>query len=900
MTAVRTEEQHLAHYGILRKSGRYPWGSGGTQNQRNRDYLATIKKHKQEGMSEAQIAKGYGISVVDLRAARSIAVAEQRQSKRLMAQRLAEKGLSKSEIGRRMGGLNESSVRALLAPGEKDKANALQSTVNMLRDQVNEKGMIDVGAGVEKMVGVTKDRFNTALAALKEEGYKVHSIFQPQVTVPGKFTPTKVLTKPNISKSDVERNRKDIRLITEYSNDHGRSFVGIQPPISVSSRRIQVNYKEDGGDKADGVIYVRSGVKDLSLGNSNYGQVRVMVDNTHYLKGMAVYKDDLPDGVDLVFNTSAKNTGRKKDAMKAIKDDPENPFGSIVRQVHGPNGKVISAMNKVNEEGDWDTWSTTLSSQMLSKQNPKLATQQLDLTYDRRRREFDEINSLTNPTVRKELLLKFADQTDSAAVHLSAAALPRTATKVILPVNSVKPTEIYAPHLRDGERVALVRHPHGGTFEIPELTVNNRNREARRILGSQPQDAVGIHHKVAERLSGADFDGDTVLVIPNNRKSVDSTPALEGLKGFDPQIYKIPKDSGIPVVKPATKQQQMGNVSNLITDMTLQGASTDKLARAIRHSMVVIDSEKHQLDWKQSEKDNGILALKEEYQGGKKRGASTLISKAGSETRINERRPRPASRGGPIDPVTGKKVFEETGRMIEERRRVTDPVTGRSTYVPTGRLIPRKEVHEKLAVTDDARDLSSGTTMEGIYASHSNKLKALANEARKTALPIKGAPMSPSAKKTYSKEVESLNAKLDVAERNAPHERAAQRFASSTLSQKRQANPHMEPEDAKKVKQLALNEARIRTGAKKTRIDISQSEWDAIQAGAISKDKLERILRNTDADSVKRLAMPKTAPKLTSSKLRRAQTMLASGYTQAEVADALGIGLTTLKVGLNE
>ena len=46
-----------------------------------------------------------------------------------------------------------------------------------------------------------------------------------------------------------------------------------------------------------------------------------------------------------------------------------------------------------------------LSSQMLSKQDPKFAQQQLDLTYERRRKEFDEINSLTNPTVRKDLLI---------------------------------------------------------------------------------------------------------------------------------------------------------------------------------------------------------------------------------------------------------------------------------------------------------------------------------------------------------------------------------------------------------------------------------------------------------------------------------------------------------------
>ncbi len=904
---IRTEEQHLAHYGILRKSGRYPWGSGNTQGKRNKDFLDIIRENKKAGMSEAEIARMHGISVVELRANRSMALDQQRRDKQLTAQRLKEKGLSNPEIGKRMGGLNESSVRALLVAGQKDKESALQSTANMLRRQVDEKGMIDVGIGVEKMVGVTDTRFKTAIAVLKEEGYKVHTIYQPQINIPGKFTPTKVLTKPDITQSHVERNRKDIRLIQEYSVDHGRSYLGVQPPISVSSRRIKINYAEDGGREADGVIYVRPGVKDLQIGSNRYGQVRIMVDKTHYLKGMAVYKDDLPDGVDLVFNTKAQNTGRKKDAMKLLESDPDNPFGSIIRQIHGPDGKVISAMNLVGsptkegsgEEGSWDTWSKNLSSQMLSKQSPKLAQQQLDLTYDRRLREFDEINSLTNPTVRKDLLLKFADQTDSAAVHLHAASLPRTATKVLLPISSMKPTEIYAPGFRDGERVALIRHPHGGTFEIPDLVVNNRNREARKTIGTSARDAVGIHHKVAERLSGADFDGDTVLVIPNKNRSVKSTPALEGLKGFDPQTYKIPKDSSIPRITSSRKQREMGSVSNLITDMTLRGASTDELSRAIRHSMVVIDSEKHQLDYKQSEKDHGILALKEEYQGGKRRGAFTLISLAGSEKRIPERVPRRMSRGGPIDPVTGKKVFEETGRMVPERKRITDS-TGRKVVVTTGKMIPRTEKHERLAVTDDAADLSSGTRMEGIYAEHSNRLKALANSARKESVSIKSPKYSPSAKKVYANEVKTLDAKLDLALKNAPYERHAQRYANDTLSLKRQANPHMEPEDVKKIKQQALNEGRIRSGASKTKIQITQSEWDAIQAGAISNNKLEKILYNTDPESVKRLAMPKFTPKMSGANLRRAQTMLASGFTQQEVADHLGIGLTTLKVGLNE
>lgn len=898
---IRTEEKHLAHYGILRRSGRYPWGSGGTESARNRSYLDTVANLKKKGMSEAEIAKGFGITTTQLRAARSIALAQQKQEKILTAQRYKEHGLSNTAIGVRMG-LNESSVRALLAPGEKDKADALQTTANMLKEHVDKKKYVDVGRGVDSQLGITQTRLHTALSVLQEQGYEVHTIKVQQLGT-GKFTTTKVLAKPGISLSEVQRNRSDIKTITDFSNDNGRSFFKSQPPLSVSSRRIAINYGPDGGSKADGVIFLRPGVKDLNMGADRYAQVRIMVDGTHYLKGMAVYKDDLPAGTDIVFNTKKSSTGRKKDVMKPIEDDPELPFGSIIRQIHGPDGRVSSALNIVGakegagSEGAWDTWSRNLSSQMLSKQSPDLAKTQLNVTFQRRVRELDEINSLTNPTVKKKLLLGFADSTDSAAVHLKAASLPRQSTKVLLPLSSIKPGEVYARGLRDGERVALVRYPHGGTFEIPELTVNNRNREGRKLLGAA-SDAIGIHHSVAERLSGADFDGDTVLVIPNNKRLVKSTVALEGLKKFDPMVYKIPKDSPIPRMSAARKQQEMGSVSNLITDMTLHRANTEELARAVRHSMVVIDADKHELDFLQSEKDNGIRQLKEKYQGSKRAGASTLISRAKADTRIPQRIERPASRGGPIDKVTGKKVFEPTGRTRPEFKRVTDPTTGKKIRVETGRQVPVLEKVKRLAVTEDAHALSSGTVMEGIYADHSNKLKAMANSARKDAVVLKSLPQSKSAKKIYTNEVATLNAKLNLAKKNAPLERHAQLLANHMVSLRRQANPNMEADELKKIRQYALNEARSRTGAQKTKINITTKEWEAIQAGALSTHKLEDILTNTDLDHIKKLAMPKHVSKLSATEFSRAKAMLASGYTEQEVADHLGIGLTTLRLGL--
>ena len=896
---IRTEEEHLSHYGILRRSGRYPWGSGGTENVRNKSFLDTIAGQRKSGMTDAQIAKSWGISRNELTAARSIALSQQKQAKILQAQRMRDRGWSKVAIGQRMG-LNESSVRALLADGELDKVTANQMTANMIKSHVDQKGMIDIGKGVEHHVGVTRTRLDTAVAMLKEQGYTVHTIHVQQANLPGQFTPMKVLAKPGISNRDVKVNRSQIKQITDRSEDNGRSFLGLKPPVSINSNRIAVNYGPDGGRNADGVIYVRRGVPDLQIGSKNYGQVRIAVDGTHYLKGMAVYKDDMPPGVDLVFNTNKHDTGNKKDVMKEMNlKDPENPFGSVYTQVRDSKGNVVSAMNLVNEEGSWDRWSKTLSSQMLSKQNPELARQQLDLTYDRRRREYDEIKSLTNPTVRKELLMQFGDSTDSAAVHLKAANMPRQANKVILPIQSIKPGEVYAPSMRNGERVALVRHPHGGTFEIPQLTVNNKNREARKILGDA-QDAIGIHHTVAQRLSGADFDGDTVLVIPNNKKQITSTPALEGLKDFDPMVYAIPHDSPVPRISPSKKQSEMGKISNLITDMTLQGAKSDEVARAIRHSMVVIDSEKHNLDYKLSESDNGIRNLKEKYQGKTNAGAATLISRAGAKPPIPELRPRSARRGGPIDPKTGKIILEPTGRTRPGIKVSKDPVTGKKVYTPTGQAVPITYRPKRLSVTDDAFSLVDNPpfVMERIYATHSNKLKGLANTARKEALQIKPPSADPVAKKHYAAEVKSLNAKLRLAEYNAPLERQAQLIASTYVSQAKRNNPDMEPEDIKKIRTQALREARNRTGASKTKVDITEAEWNAIQSGAIAPTKLEKIISNSNLDTVKALALPKRALKVSSNDVRRAKAMLARGFTQAEVADQLGVGLTTLKVSL--
>jgi DNA-binding CsgD family transcriptional regulator len=891
----------LYHYGTPRHSGRYPWGSGGDDEARNRSFLGYVEGLKNQGMSEVEIAAGLAISTTELRARKAIAKAETRAADVAAALRLKEKGLSNTAIGERMH-LNESSVRALLNPALNAKRDALLTTAKLLQDRVDGGHYLDIGEGTSNHLAITKTRLATAVAVLREKGYEVHNVQVAQIGTTHKTT-VKVLAPPGTKYVDIVKNPDRIKTVAAYSDNGGQSYTDIKPPVNVSSKRIDVRYAEQGGDKADGVIYVRPGVPDVSLGSAKYAQVRIAVDGTHYLKGMAVYKNDLPAGIDLQFNTNKSDTGNKLDALKPQKDEV-NPFGATIHQRYfkDASGKShLSAMNIVNEQGDWSDWSRNLSSQFLSKQSTVLARRQLDLTLASKREQLAEIGRLTNPVVRKKLLDSFADDADSSAVHLKAAALPRQGTHVILPIQTLREGEVYAPNYENGDRVVLVRFPHGGTFELPEVTVNNKNAEARATLGAAP-DAVGIHPKVAARLSGADFDGDHVLVIPNPRGEIKTAPALAGLKDFDPK-NAYPPFRGMKTIdggswdeathrvdygdkKPSgrAKQQQMGDVSNLITDMTIKGANSDELARAVRHSMVVIDAEKHSLNYKQSYTDNGIASLKEKYQGrgatGRLAGASTIVSRAGSEIRVADRRLRPASEGGPVNPTTGAKVY----------------VTKDTSYIDkkTGQRVTPTVRSTKLAEESDARKLSSGMPIENVYADHSNALKALANEARKQSVRTGGVTYSPSAAKVHDSEVKSLTSKLDLAVRNKPLERQAQLVANTIVAAKRESNPGMDSDTLKKVKNQALVTARTRVGARKQLVDITPEEWKAIQSGAVSTSRLREILDNADPDQIKKFATPRLATVVTPAKLAIIESRLAAGYTQAEIAKSLGIPVSTL------
>lgn len=915
------ENGALYHYGTPRHSGRYPWGSGENPYQRYANFKGNVERLREKGLTNTEIARSMGMTTSVFRAKLSMAEDELRKEKVAEATRLREKGYSMPAIAKRMGLPNESSVRSLLEPKSNARAEQTQKTIDMLKLAVEENRYVDVGGGVEKYLGVSNQKMKNAVLLMEEQGYKVSTIYQQQQGT-GQRTRIKILTKEDVPYGEIAKNKDQLAIPNFRSEDHGYSFEPLEPPKAIDAKRILIRYGDEGGADRDGTLELRRGVDDISLGKALYAQVRVSVaedgdstHGTHYMKGMAYYSDDIPKGYDIVYNTKKpKGTdafGKTSDTsvFKPIKKDadPTNPYGATIRddkdlilaQRHyiDKNGeKQLSCLNIVNEEGNWGEWSKTLSSQFLSKQKPALIRSQLKEAYDIRKEEFDEINMLDNPAVKKKLMDSFAEDCDAAASHLKGASMPRQRTQVILPAPWLKEDEIVAFNFEDGEKLVGIRYPHAGTFEAAEFTVNNRDKKARELLSVKGEDgqiryatdAVMIHPKMAAKMSGADFDGDTIICLPNNDKRIVTRPILEGLRGFDTDMYQL-KDDAPPVDQSHGffKQREMGSVSNLITDMTIKGATDDELARAVRHSMVIIDAEKHHLDWRQSELDNGIAELKTRYQGGPKRGAATLISKASSEDDPKARRlitnPKRMTPEQRERFYNGEKIYEPTGRTYTNR---------------AGKEVPSIVKSTKMMETNDAFTLSSGTVQETIYATHANKLKQLANDARKVSIFTEPFKYSPAAKQAYAEEVKSLNEKLYDAEMNRPLERKAQLLANKWVRAAKEADPSMDADDIKKLRGRKITEARLRVGAQKHNIEITPKEWEAIQARAVSNNTLNRILNNTDMDKVREYSMPKNQRVMSAAKISRAKSMRRQGRTTSEIAEALGVSTSTLQRAL--
>lgn len=1021
------EALFLMHYGVGHldggHSGRYPYGSGDDPYQHSQDFVTRYKNYKAKGLSETDIAKELNMSTTELRIQYSLATNALKSRDKANAKKYFEEGMSYTDIGKKLG-VPESTVRGWMKEREEFKKQTAEATADILKREVEEKGWIDVGEGVEREMGVSRDRLKKALALLEEDGYSVQKIGIAQQTNKGQQTRLMVLTPDDVKTAEVYAHPELINSFSDYTSDDGGDtyrpkFVY---PASMDSKRLYIRYPDEGGNTKDGIIQIRRGVKDLDLGESHYAQVRILVDGTHYMKGMAIYADDSEfpnDNVDVIFNTSkdrANHPGLK--ALKKIKykedgvTPADNPFKSLIKPgivdpddpsqkeggqsyyIDDDGKKKLSLINKKSEEGDWSSWSDNLPSQFLSKQSKELIKKQLDISKSDKMAEYEDIMALTNPTVKASLLEDFAGACDTNSISLKAAALPRQKYQVLLPLDNLKDTEVYAPGFRDGETVALVRFPHEGTFAIPILKVNNKNPDAKKTLG-QLTDAIAINSKVAERLSGADFDGDTVMVIPCNSNTskvkVTSTSRLKDLIGFDNKFdygysdSEIEKGEFLLKVKDYEKKQklsrkeiadiyhmtekelndkikdaksanvtlmrdtqkEMGVISNLITDMTLQGADEDQLARAVKHSMVVIDAEKHGLDYKRSERENRIQDLKDEFQGHYNEdgrwvhGASTLISRAKSEVRIDKRQGSPKANieGKPwYDPdipegalvrkvADDNKLYFAVGTYDKKTKEATyQTVDGRTIIFNKGnkeeydrykpimkrnsrgdviftnslgdlyKVGKRQDIITAMEATTDARTLSTGTIQETMYADYANFLKNMANKARIEASKCVDIKVNPTAKKIYATEREQLLAKLDEAKRNAPKERMAQ-IKTAAEMKRIEEEETLDNSLRKKMAQQTLTKYRALLGAKGTRIQITDRQWEAIQAGAISASTLKEIMLKAEPGRIQQLATPRNKTvSLSTGKRQKINAMQASGhYTIQEIADACSVSVSTIR-----
>lgn len=299
------EEDILMHYGVKRRSGRYPWGSGENPYQHSGDFLARVEELEAQGMSELEVAEALHMKTTDLRMQKRVAKHERRAIMAEKARSMREDGKTLDEIAKELGFENDSSVRALLNENTARNKNKAQATAEILKKELDEKGALDVGAGVERQLGVSSGVLQEALFILETEGYNRYGVGVPQVNDPKKRTITPVISKPDISQRDAYQDLSLIRSVGEYhTTDGGLSWDKREYPASIDSSRVKICYGDEGGKNKDGVIEIRRGVADLDLGDSHYAQVRILVDGTHYLKGMAMYSDDMPDGADIVFNTN--------------------------------------------------------------------------------------------------------------------------------------------------------------------------------------------------------------------------------------------------------------------------------------------------------------------------------------------------------------------------------------------------------------------------------------------------------------------------------------------------------------------------------------------------------------------------------------------------------------------
>ena len=938
----------LKHYGVKRKSGRYPWDPS-LHLPKNYKFIEDRDEMKKRGLSDNEIAKQMGLSTTVYRSKVTIAKEELKQYNMQRISKLQSEGMIIDDIAKTIGTTGQT-VRNYLDeiknPNKSSRAQRVQTeaVADTLKDAVKRSKYIDVGKGVEIQMGISKEKLKSGLNALVESGeYEVHNLRIAQVTDKNNSTPVKVLTKKGVERSEIYKNMDKVRPVEEFAiNGDARMFQQMERPKSIGWDRVHIRYAipegqkghgtNDDGAMMDGAMFLRPGVKDLNLGKASYAQVRIAVGDTHYLKGMALYGTEemfknVPKGTDIIFNTNKTANKTPQEVLKELKKNPEggapidgpNPFGATVKrqnslvdskgkivykEVKGRMGNLvpeIGSINIVNEEGDWGNWSKALSAQFLAKQPTTVVHERLKATMKQVQDEYATIQKVTNPVIKKQLMESFVSDLESKQVHMKAAAPKGFQGHVILPVPDMKENEVYAPNYKNGEKVVLIRYPHGGRFEIPELTVNN-NSVARKMISKDSPDAIGIHPKVASKMSGADFDGDTAYVIPNNKGKFKSRDSLKELKNFDPNMYADKPGTFTPITK-RYQQTLMGVVSNLITDMTLQGALSGEIARAVKHSMVVIDAEKHKLNYKRSAEENGIDALMRRYM--------THIDKVkyGELERYN---PKTRRVDRVVDPdklkkdLTPDKKYVSASTIISRHKQsvitdgyrveISDP---KSTSGGTKTVWRNKKETYLVNMVKDANIFlgPNATKTEHHYADYVNELKAFKNKVDVDMSGIKMPARDPKAAKIYSEEVLSMKDKVNKVKINRIKERQAQRMAevaSKAEIARRSEDEVLKKDDISRIKQQALNKARSMVGAERTPVTITDDEWDAVQSNAVSGTLLKELVSFMDDSQLKSLATPRANKQMTEARKSKAKALLANGYTIAQVAEALGVSSSTI------
>lgn len=939
----------LKHYGVKRKSGRYPWDPS-LHLPKNYKFIEDRDEMKKRGLSDNEIAKQMGLSTTVYRSKVTIAKEELKQYNMQRIAKLQSEGMIIDDIAKTIGTTGQT-VRNYLDeiknPNKSARAQRVQTeaVAQTLEDAVKRSKYIDVGKGVEIQMGISKEKLKSGLNALVESGeYEVHNLRIAQVTDKNNSTPVKVLTKKGVERSEIYKNMDKVRPVEEFAiNGDARMFQQMERPKSIGWDRVHIRYAipegqkghgtNDDGAMMDGAMFLRPGVKDLNLGKASYAQVRIAVGDTHYLKGMALYGTEemfkgIPKGTDIIFNTNKTANKTPQEVLKELKKNPEggapidgpNPFGATVKRqntlvdskgnpVYKPGVKdrfgnkvpQIGSVNIVNEEGDWGSWSKALSAQFLSKQPTTVVHERLKATMKQVQDEYESIQKVTNPVIKKQLMESFVSDLESKQVHMKAAAPKGFQGHVILPVPDMKENEVYAPNYKNGEKVVLIRYPHGGRFEIPELTVNN-NSIARKMISKDSPDAIGIHPKVASKMSGADFDGDTAYVIPNNKGKFKSRDSLKELKNFDPNMYADKPGTFTPITK-RYQQTLMGVVSNLITDMTLQGAPSNEIARAVKHSMVVIDAEKHKLNYKRSAEENGIDALMKRYM--------THVDKVkyGDLERYN---PKTRRVDKVIDPdklkkdLTPGKEYTSASTIISRHKQsvITD---GYQVEVPDPKSKSggtkmvwrnKKETYLVNMVKDANVFLGpNATKTEHHYADYINELKAFKNKVDSEMSGIKMPARDPKAAKIYAEEVLSMKDKVNQVKINRIKERQAQRMAevsSKAEIARRSEDEVLKKDEISRIKQQALNKARSMVGAERTPVTITDDEWDAVQSNAVSGTLLKELVSFMDDSQLKSLATPRANKQMTEARKSKAKALLANGYTISQVAEALGVSSSTI------